>query len=762
MAPRLHLPTTYLLPTHLSDEERLKLEAQIPNLTYDITEAKLVLGKINTARRAEFELKSRGILAQKVEPGSVKKEDAAKKEKVQVKREVNERPAKIKRRTSSDEEKVKIKQESQDRTSLKHVRSDGPPGRKPKRRKLGQIGGGDSDSASTTESESEVEIKKEGQKRQPKIDDGKGKTVEEAVVIDSSTESEGEKVTQSSRRTDSPPNHLPSPKSEATSQDGKEKPLQRESSTLSKTANEDSDSDGPREFINWDTGTIRIVKLAWFETSLQKGYMIPLTPYLVYEGLPTIKPETQTQSSSQLEIPSHPYPRRTSPEASRILERAKADPPPKAPYIPYGQGHPKFDPSTHTSTSVTRPTHLLHETTSEHDTTNLPPLPDYLHNTYSCTRPTPLHPPNEEFIKLLKKIRQSRVLTDDEIGVRAYSSAIASIAAYPYPIRSRLEILRLPVCSEKIAALWAEWKEYGKLTAVEEIKNNPDLQILETFYNIWGVGAKGARDFYYKKGWRDLDDIVEFGWNSLSRVQQIGVKYYEEFLDPIPRDEVESIGATILKAANKVARGAQLTIVGGHRRGKEASGDVDVVVSHPSPDDSTTSYMVTRIVGVLENQGWITHTLLLSTANSERNQTPVSYRGEHTGPSTGFDTLDKALVVWQDPNWATKAADLAANPKAKNPNPHRRVDIILSPWRTVGCATAGWTSGTTFQRDLRRWAKDKKELKFDSSGIRSRHDGSWCDFESVGGVSKTMLEAEKKVFVGLGLEWREPGERCTG
>lgn len=758
MARKLHLPTTYLLPTHLSDEERLRIEAQIPNLTYDITEAKLVLGKVNTARRAEFELKSRGLLTENVEPKSVKGQVAVKKEKE------SGFGNHVKKRESSDNGNARVKKADTGRRTLKHERSNSSSAGSRKRRKLGDIGGASSsndDTASTTQSESAVEVKQECEKREAKkfADDGKGKTPAEALLIESSTESEDDNDTQYSRRTESPSNPSPSPESETTLQDEKGKEKAKDSSAEEKK-DDSSDSDGPREYIDWNTGTIRIVKLAWFETSQEKGYMVPLAPYLVYEGRPKPKEDAP---SSQLSVPSHPYPRRSSPETARILERARADPPSKAPFIPYGQSHPKFDPATHQSTSVTRPTHLLHETTSEHDNpNNFPPLPDYLKDTYSCTRPTPLHPPNEAFINLLKKIRQSRVLTDDEIGVRAYSSAIASIAAYPHPIRSRLEILRLPVCSDKIAALWAEWKEYGKLTAVEEIESDPDLQILDHFYNIWGVGAKGARDFYYRKGWRDLDDIVEYGWNTLSRVQQIGVKYYEEFLEHIPRDEVESIGATIHQAANKVAKGCQMTIVGGYRRGKEASGDVDVVVSHPSFNADTTSYMVTRIVEVLEKQGWITHTLLLSTANSQRNQTPVSYRGEHNGPRTGFDTLDKALVVWQNPDWPSKEADLAANPKAKNPNPHRRVDIILSPWRTVGCAVAGWTSGTTFQRDLRRWAKDKKELKFDSSGIRSRHDGAWVDFESEGGVARDMLEAEKKVFKGLGLEWREPEERCTG
>jgi DNA polymerase IV len=124
--------------------------------------------------------------------------------------------------------------------------------------------------------------------------------------------------------------------------------------------------------------------------------------------------------------------------------------------------------------------------------------------------------------------------------------------------------------------------------------------------------------------------------------------------------------------------------------------------------------------------------------------------------------LDKALVVWQDPVWATKEADLNANPKARNPNIHRRVDIIISPWRTVGCAVTGWTSGTTFQRDLRRYARKIRGWKFDSSGVRDRNTGEVVELEGPEGVNGSMVDAEKKVFEGFGLEYREPSERCTG
>lgn len=416
---------------------------------------------------------------------------------------------------------------------------------------------------------------------------------------------------------------------------------------------------------------------------------------------------------------------------------------------------PRGEPSQHSRTlgNVKRPT-LNQESTSEHeDPSQMPPIPDYLHTTYSCQRPTPFDPPNKSFIEVLYKIRKLRQLKNDEIGVRAYSTSIASLSAYPYLISKPAEVSRLPGCSDKIADLYRQWKATGCLEEIEDAKIDPKMSVLQEFYDIWGVAAKTAQEFY-KKGWRDRDDIVENGWDGLTRVQQIGLKYYDEIQKKVPRSEVEEIGQIVLSHTNELRRGFQMVIAGSYRRGKTESGDVDVILSHP--EETATSDIITEIVNSLEKAKYITHTLTMSTKNSERGQTPLPWRGQDRKAGTGFDTLDKALVVWQDPRWNE-------NVSSKNPNPHRRVDIIISPWATVGCAIIGWTGGITFERDLRRYCKREKGLKFDSSSVRSRADGSWVDLESdTHGLAPDMLTAERRAFERLGLEWRSPEERCTG
>lgn len=101
-----------------------------------------------------------------------------------------------------------------------------------------------------------------------------------------------------------------------------------------------------------------------------------------------------------------------------------------------------------------------------------------------------------------------------------------------------------------------------------------------------------------------------------------------------------------------------------------------------------------------------------------------------------WDSLEKALTVFiLPPN--------LKNPKA--PRVHRRVDLIFAAPQSFWTAVVGWSGSKMFQRDLRRWAKDKKMLKFDSTGITHRWDSK-----------QIVASSEEDVFRILGLEYVSP------
>lgn len=554
----------------------------------------------------------------------------------------------------------------------------------------------------------------------------KRKDGKEVITVDSSTEPEDESSLRLRSRRRSP--------------GGDSSPVTIPSSVVAlETSSPASYIANQEDLFGGDT--LKVVRLDWYYDSVEAGFLLPTAEYLVYEGHIIDK-------LKKYDPPSTTLPSRKGKE---ILERARADTPPRSqPSYPRYKHRRSGSPNSQPKTQRIQ---LLHESTSDHEqAADLPQLPSYLlPGTYSCERPTPPTCPNDAFLSQLKIIKLQRKLVRNDKGVShlAYSRAIAAIAAYPYTITVPQEVGRLPSCGDKYVGLYQEWRDTGMIREVEEIEADERVKSLKIFYDIYDVGEKTAREFY-DKGWRDLDDVIQYGWKDLPQNQQIFVKYYDDFQEKICRNEVKRIGAVVHRYANKIRPGFQSVICGGYRRGNALCGDVDVVVTHPDP--GATRNFIEDIVEELIKDKWITHVLRFSTANSDRGEEPVSWKGSMAKAGAGFDTLDKAFLVWQD-------ADLLTEPVEGRVNLKRRVDIIVSPWKTAGCAIVGWSGGNQFERDLRSYCRHKKGLKFDSTGVRRLSDGVWVDLE---GNEKTLLGKEKKVFAGLGLEWREPTERCTG
>ena len=88
---------------------------------------------------------------------------------------------------------------------------------------------------------------------------------------------------------------------------------------------------------------------------------------------------------------------------------------------------------------------------------------------------------------------------------------------------------------------------------------------------------------------------------NLNRQQQIGLKYYDEFLDRMPRSEAEEIGNVVKQTAHDIDPALQCEICGSFRRGKSTCGDVDVLVSHP--DGRSHQGVMTRLLGKLKENG---------------------------------------------------------------------------------------------------------------------------------------------------------------
>ncbi|KAL4258767.1 DNA polymerase [Pleurotus pulmonarius] len=376
---------------------------------------------------------------------------------------------------------------------------------------------------------------------------------------------------------------------------------------------------------------------------------------------------------------------------------------------------------------------------------------------YACQRASPLVCANQSLAEEIDILRRARELEGDAVGTLAYERAVAVIKAYPHVISpSRLEsdLARISGIGTKLQVKIAEYLKKGQISEAREILASPRFRSLSEFNTIYGIGPVTARQLY-DNGMSTLEhldsyygirahnpaieeqadpNIIESRWLSIKGMPevtiQVGLALRRDLSQKIPREEVCDMHAIVMKGLESLQHGCVSTIVGGYRRGKEESNDVDIVISHQDwrGGGEKIKGLCTKLVKHLYDEGLVTHVMHLS-----------SFR-PHNALRTGhWDSLEKALTIFRLPE---------ADGKSRI---HRRLDLIFASPEAYWTAVTGWTGSRMFERDLRLWAKDEKGYKFDSTGITRRHDSRLF-----------YPKSEQEVFEILGLEWVDPTLRNTG
>jgi len=200
------------------------------------------------------------------------------------------------------------------------------------------------------------------------------------------------------------------------------------------------------------------------------------------------------------------------------------------------------------------------------------------------------------FIKLLEELSKIVKNKGDVFKASAYNKAISELKKYiatPNSVEitssQELKKLKLPKIGEKIIKKFDEFLISGTLEEVEKEKNNP----INTFANIYGIGPVKAKELVESKNISTLEELKlrenELQENKLPLLnskQQIGLKYYNDLLQRIPREEIEEFKILLetnfketITENNEGQQNHKFEIVGSYRRAKQDSGDIDVIIT---------------------------------------------------------------------------------------------------------------------------------------------------------------------------------------
>jgi DNA ligase (NAD+) len=317
---------------------------------------------------------------------------------------------------------------------------------------------------------------------------------------------------------------------------------------------------------------------------------------------------------------------------------------------------------------------------------------------------------NEEFIDLMEKLNSIMLKQGEPFRARAYQKAQETIMAYPDDIYSTSQLKGKPGIGPTIMDKLDEYVKTGTLRVLEREKTNP-INILG---DIYGVGPKKAQELV-NAGVKTIDELRVRQNDLLNDIQKVGLRYYEQIQERIPRSEIEEfkeIFKGIFEEAAKGSPDAKYEIVGSYRRGAETSGDIDVIIT------GNTGVVYKKFVDDLLKTGIILEIL-------------------SRGPS-------KTLVIARLPGSKEGKERIA-----------RRIDFLYTPPDEFAFAILYFTGSKIFNTVMRQYGLDKG-YTFNEHGIYKLEN------KKKGAKVEKEFKTEKDIFDFLGLQFKTPIERRDG
>ncbi|CAN6164450.1 unnamed protein product [Urochloa humidicola] len=312
-----------------------------------------------------------------------------------------------------------------------------------------------------------------------------------------------------------------------------------------------------------------------------------------------------------------------------------------------------------------------------------------------------------------------RALGDDRRSF-SYYKAIPVIEKLPFKIESAEQVKDLPTIGKSLKDHINEIVTTGKLSKLEHFETDEKVRTISLFGEVWGVGPATALKLY-EKGHRTLDDLRKD--ESLTNAQRIGLKYFDDIKQRIPRHEVSEMEKLLQDVGKDILPGVIIVCGGSYRRGKASCGDMDIVITHP--DGESHVGFLSKFVQRLKEINFLREDLIFSIHSVD-------------GTDSGVDTY----------------FGLCTYPGREL---RHRIDLKVYPRNRYACGLLHWTGNDVLNRRLRLLA-DSKGYVLDDTGLYLATRGSGGKHA---GRSDAIVNChtEKDVFDTLGFPWLEPHER---
>ena len=370
---------------------------------------------------------------------------------------------------------------------------------------------------------------------------------------------------------------------------------------------------------------------------------------------------------------------------------------------------------------------------------------------------------NEHLISELVKLQQVYAKLGDAWRKYAYGKAVALVKKWRTPIRTRADVADVRGIGPKIADKIAEILESGTCKKMRYFEGNEEVAAITLFAKIWGVGPSTSQRLFRTHGLTTLDELRQRSARDdtlLNGQQRIGLRFFEELQQRIPRSEVDCLKGAIEAAVASVRRSVTMEICGSYRRGKETCGDVDVILC--APEGEGYDGVLRGVVLALKRAGVVTDDLTHAYMEGFAGASSGADESVHKGVVHRGDSHDSFMGVCRlppcsDPETCPHVHLCEVVPGGSpTEHLHRRIDIKIYPFLQYPFALLYFTGSDYLNRSMRLYCH-KRGLSLSDKGL----------FPVVRVAREVVHEGapvqgcrtEKDVFDLLGLEYRPPSER---
>lgn len=304
-----------------------------------------------------------------------------------------------------------------------------------------------------------------------------------------------------------------------------------------------------------------------------------------------------------------------------------------------------------------------------------------------------------EIIDALDTLRRRDVAAGERFKAIAYAKVITQLKALDR-ICTYDDVASVKGIGEAISKKIKEVLATGSLVSAEVAKKTYHIDAYDALMACYGIGPAKARELV-DAGIRSIDDLreaVRVNPKLLNDKQLIGLKYYAELLQRIPREEMVQHD-TLLQG--ELPPRIKAKVVGSFRRKAATSGDIDILVRGEDPR------LLAQYVAKLEEMGYIREILALG----DKKCMAICALGEEGVP--------------------------------------RRLDILLTPKAEYAFAILYFTGSDKFNVAMRQYALTRGYSLNEHALTRV----------STNVEEAPAMRREKDIFAFLGLAYVEPEAR---